>query len=179
MHPSKEKFVKMLEKNIARIPGLCCQSVRPYRMTLEIDVTDGNKAKSTSATTQEHSAKFSSRLTFSPLFRNIIKYSIFGMCAVDKKNGHTFILCRKTSLLSHRRMSPRISVGHAPVPSAGLSTGYTSSDSCSPHPEQNNNIKTQADVTADNIIHPPDIKKTSKSRYLETVDIYNENNYLM
>ena len=71
-------------------------------------------------------------------------------------------------------MSPRGSVGHAPVPSAGLSTGYTSSDSCSPHPEQNNNnIKTQADVTADNIIHPPDIKKTSKFRYLETVDIEN------
>ena len=61
LHPSKEKFVKMLEKNITRIPGLCCQSVQPYPMTVEIDVTDGNKAKSTSATTQEHSAKFSSR----------------------------------------------------------------------------------------------------------------------
>ena len=70
-------------------------------------------------------------------------------------------------------MSPRGSVGHVPVPSAGLSTEYTSSDPSSPRPEQNNNIKTQADVAADNIIHPPDIKKTSKLNDLDTVDISN------
>ena len=59
-------------------------------------------------------------------------------------------------------MSPRESMENTQIPSAGISTGYSSSDVRSPHPEHDNNVKTQADVAAETIIHPPDIKKTSK-----------------
>ena len=74
----------MLEKNIAGIPVLCCQSVRPYPMTVEFDLTDDNKTK-TSATTQEHSAKFSSRWTF--LFI-LYHYKVFITC---KEKNYTVI----------------------------------------------------------------------------------------
>ena len=60
LHPGKEKFVKMLKKNITRVPELCCQSVKPYPMTIETEISDDNKTKSAS-TTHGHSAKFSAR----------------------------------------------------------------------------------------------------------------------
>ena len=69
---------------------------------------------------------------------------------------------RKSSVHYRKMKSPRSSVRRPPVPSAGKSMDNASSELSTPHIEPNNNIKTQADVAADKIIHPPEFTQASK-----------------
>ncbi len=72
---------------------------------------------------------------------------------------HDFCLLfpRRTSIASRRLVSPR---GGLTVISGGGSTENNSQTS-TPNTE-NNNMKTQADVAADKIIHPPNMPPLSK-----------------
>ena len=78
-----------------------------------------------------------------------------------------FFSCRKASVNYRKMMSPRGSVARPSVHSAGMSTENTSSELSTPYIEPNNNIKTQADIAADKIIHPPVLNQSRKCLKLE------------